>query len=120
MWCAHLSEHLVEPLQRSVEMDLDPARGAGDVLAVVLRTPALDEAHADGAHLGQLVHRLEAVVNTLGEQRGKLRVIEDFERAARRNFADGRGVKAMVVVAVAGLHKYGRIGQTFCIHLKVL
>lgn len=40
---AHLGEHLVQPLQRTVQVDLNPAGGAGHILAVVLCTPALGE-----------------------------------------------------------------------------
>ena len=71
---AHLGEHLVQPLEGAVQVDLNPAGGGGDVLPVVLRPPALHEGHPDGAHLGQLVHRLEPVVDRLGQQRGELLV----------------------------------------------
>ena len=82
-------------------MHLDPAGGAGHVLAVVLRPPALHEGHPgtgvsvvspeacldnrylpDGAHLGQLVHRLEPVVDGLRQQRRELLVVEDLQTAA--------------------------------------
>ena len=39
---------------------------------MVLGTPTLHKRHADGAHLGQLVHRLEPVVDGLGQQGGEL------------------------------------------------
>ena len=48
---AHLREHLVEPLQRAVKVDLDPAGRAGHVLPVVLRTPTLHKGHPGGAHI---------------------------------------------------------------------
>jgi len=67
VWGAHLSENFVQPLQRAVEMELDPTRGAGDVLAMVLGAPPLDEAHPDRAHLGEFVDRLEAMVHRLTE-----------------------------------------------------
>ena len=41
-------------------------------LSVVFSAPALDKGHADGAHLGELVDRLEPVVHGLGQQRRKL------------------------------------------------
>lgn len=62
---AHLSEDLVQPLQRAVEMDLYPAGRGGDVLPVVLRPPALHERHPYSAHLGQLVYGFEAVIDAL-------------------------------------------------------
>ena len=36
----------------------------------------------DGAHLGQLVHRLEPVVDGLRQQRRELLVVEDLQTAA--------------------------------------
>lgn len=48
----HLGQHLVQPLEGAVEMQLDPAGGAGDRLPSVLCSPALNEAHSDGAHPG--------------------------------------------------------------------
>ena len=65
----------------------------------------LDEAHPDGAHLGELVHRLETVVDGLGQQLGKLLVVEDLEATAAGDLAHGGGVEAVVVVAVATLDK---------------
>lgn len=38
---AHLGENLIQPLQGAMQVDLNPAGGAGDVLTVVLSTPAL-------------------------------------------------------------------------------
>ena len=49
-------------------------------LSVVLSAPALDKGHADGAHLGQLVDRLEPVVHGLGQQRRKLLVQNTVQR----------------------------------------
>ena len=74
---------------------------------MVLRAPSLDKRHPDGAHLGQLVHGLEPVVDGLGEQGGKLLVVEDLEAAARGDLADRGWVKAVVVVAVPGLDEDG-------------
>ena len=114
---AHLGEHLVQPLEGAVQVDLNPAGGGGDVLPVVLRPPALHEGHPDGAHLGQLVHSLKAVVDGLCEEGGKLLIIENFQAAARRNFADGGGVEAVMVVAVPGLDKYCGVTETLGVHL---
>jgi hypothetical protein len=50
---AHLCEDLVQPLQRAVQVHLYPAGGAGDVLAVVLCTPAL---HSGSKYNYQLGH----------------------------------------------------------------
>jgi len=114
---AHLCEDLVQPLQGAVEVDLYPAGSRGHVLSVVLGPPALHEGHADGAHLGELVHGLEPVVDGLGQQRGELLVVEDLQAAAGRDLADGGRVEAVVVVAVPGLDKDGRVGETLGVHL---
>lgn len=58
-----MGEDPIQPLQRSVEVQLDPAGSRGDCLPAVLGAPALDKTHADGAHPGQLVHGLEALVD---------------------------------------------------------
>ena len=77
-----------------MQVHLDPTRSRRHVLPVVFSAPALDEGHPDGAHLGQLVHRLEAVVDGLGEQGGELLVVEDLQAAARRDLAHCGWVKA--------------------------
>lgn len=100
-------------------MHFDPARRARHVLPMVLGPPTLDEAHANGAHLRQLVHGLEAVVDALREQLGELGIVEDAQGAPGRDLADGRWMETVVVVTVAGLHKDGGIGKAFRIHLAV-
>lgn len=50
----------------------------------VLRSPAFDKAHADGAHPGQLVNSLEALVDWLGQQCSKLLVVENLQVTAWR------------------------------------
>ncbi len=58
------------------------------VVPSVLCAPALDEAHPDGAHSGQLVDRLEALVDGLRQERRELLVVEDLEVASGRNLAN--------------------------------
>ena len=98
-------------------MNLHPTGRACDVLAMVLCPPALNETHANRAHLRELVHRLEAVVDGLAEQRGELLIVEDLERAARRDLADGRGVEAVVKITVTTLYKYTAVTQALCEYL---
>ena len=114
---AHLREHLVEPLQRPVEVQLDPARRARHVLPVVLGAPALHEAHPDRAHLRQLVDRLEAVVHRLAEQLRELLVVEDLQAAAGRDLAHRRRVEVVVVVAVAALDEDRALAEALGEHL---
>ena len=63
----------------------------------------------DGAHLGELVDRLVAVVDVLSEEVGELLEAKDLERAVGRDLADGRGQEAVDVVAVARLHEDRRV-----------
>ena len=42
---SHLGEHLVQPLEGPMQVHFDPARGGGDVLPVILGSPALHKAH---------------------------------------------------------------------------
>ena len=85
---------------------------------MVLRAPSLDKRHPDGAHLGQLVHGLEPVVDGLGEQGGKLLVVEDLEVAARGDLADGGRVPAVLLIAVGRLDKDGRVREAFREHFS--
>ena len=75
-----------------MQVHLDPAGGGEHVLPPVLHAPALDEGHADGAHAGQGVHRLEALVDPLGEEGGELLVVENLETATRRDLAHLRQI----------------------------
>jgi len=77
----HLRQHPIQPLQRPVEVELDPAGRGGDDLPPVLGAPALDEADPDGAHAGEAVDRLEALVDGLSQHGGELEVVEDLEVA---------------------------------------
>ena len=70
-----------------MQVHLDPARGGGDVLPVILRSPAFHEAHPDGAHLSQLVDRLKSMVDRLSEKGGELLVVEDLEATTRWDLA---------------------------------
>ena len=76
---SHLCQHAVQPLERPVQVELDPARCRGHDLPAVLGAPALDEADPDGAHARQAVDSLEALVDRLGQHRGKLEVVEDLQ-----------------------------------------
>ena len=100
-----------------MQVHLDPARRRENVLPPVLHAPALHEGHADGAHSSQGVHRLEALVDALSKQGGKLLVVEDLEVAAGRDLADGGRVPAVLLVAVGRLDKDGRVREAFREHL---
>ena len=114
---SHLGEYFIQPLEGAVKVNLYPTRCGGDVLAMVLRTPTFDEGHSDGAHLGQLVHRFEAVIDALGEKSGEFLIVEDLETAAGRYLTDSGGVEPVVVVAVATLNEDCRVAETLGVHL---
>lgn len=81
------------------------------------RITYLDKAHADGAHLCELIHSLKAVVDGLGQQLCKLLVVENLQAATTRYLAHSCGMEAMVVVTVATLDEDTAVTQTLCIHL---
>ena len=76
---SHLGEHLVQPLEGAMQVHLDPARGGGDVLPVILGSPAFHKAHPDGAHFSQLVDRLKSMVNRLGKKRFQTLESEEYK-----------------------------------------
>lgn len=117
-WGPHLCEHFVEPLQGAVQVQLDPAGGAGHCLSPVLSSPAFDKAHANGAHPGELVHSLKPLVDRLGEQGSKLLVVEDLQVTSWRNLADCGGVPAIALVTVGALDKDGAVAETLSKHFS--
>ena len=52
----HGLQHLVQQLQRPVQLNLDPARRLLDALARVVGPPSLDEAEPEDAEAAQVVH----------------------------------------------------------------
>jgi hypothetical protein len=108
---AHLREHLVQPLEGSVEVNLDPARGGGNVLSMVLCTPPLDETHPYGTMFGEFIHRFVPMVHTLRQQLCKFLIVEDLQCTLRRNLAHGGRMEAVMEVAVPALHEYGGVAE---------
>lgn len=100
-----------------MQVDLDPAGGAGNILAVVLCSPALYEAHAYGTHLCKLVDGLKTMVHRLGQELSKLLVVKNFQATPARNLAHRSGVKSMMIVAVPALHKDATVTEAFRVHL---
>ena len=99
-------------------MQLDPTRRGRDGLPPIRRSPALHEAHPDGAHTSQLVYRLEALGYRLRQQRRELLVIEDLQVATGWYLADGGRMPTVTLIAIWALHEYARIGQALCEHLS--
>lgn len=77
----------------------------------------LHEAHADGAHLCELVDDLEAVVDRLGEELGEQLVVKYLQAAAAGNLADGGGMEAVLEVAVAALDEDAAVTEALGVHL---
>lgn len=44
----------------------------------VLSSPSFNKAHADSAHSGELIDRLEALIDRLSQESCKLLVVEDL------------------------------------------
>lgn len=78
---AHLLEHSVEPLQRAIKMEFNPAGSSRDGLPSILGTPALHERQTNFTHVGQCVHLLIAMRNGSRQQLGEFNVIEDLQIA---------------------------------------
>lgn len=76
----------------------------------------LDKAHSDGAHLGELIDDLEAVVNGLGQELSKQLVVEDLEAAAAGDLAHCGGMEAVLEITVSALDKDAAVTQTLCVH----
>jgi hypothetical protein len=71
----------------------------------------------DCAHFGEIVDGFESVVDGLSEEGRELTVVEDLQRAPRRDLAHCRRVEPVRVVAVTRLHEYRRVRQTLSVHL---
>lgn len=98
-------------------MNLNPTRGAGDILPVVLGSPALDKTHSNGTHFGELIHGLKPMVDRLSQKLSKLLVVKNFEAATAGNLTDRGRVKAVMKVAVPTLNKYAAVTEALCVHL---
>lgn len=97
-------------------MDLNPAGGASDILAMIFCTPTLYKTHANGAHLSKLIDGFKAVVHRLGQKLSKLLVVKDLQAAATGDLANRRRVEAVVIVAVSTLHKDAAVTKALGIH----
>lgn len=98
-------------------MYLDPARCRSDILSMILGPPSFHKAHANRALFRQFVHGFEAKVDRLRQQIGKVVVVKNLERLARKYFKHGAVMKVVCQVAVPTLHKDRLVGQTFGVHL---
>lgn len=57
------------------------------------------------------------MVNGLGQQLGKLLVVEDLQATSAGNLAHSCGVEVMVVVTVTTLDEDTAVAQALCVHL---
>lgn len=99
-------------------MNLNPTWGASHILTVVFCSPALDKAHSNGTHFGELIHCLKPMVDRLSQKLSKLLIVENFETAAAWYLTDSGGVKAVMEVAVPALYKYAAVTEALSIHLS--
>lgn len=53
------------------------------------------------------------MIHRLRQQLSELLIIEDLQRTAGRNFTHRTRMETVMVIAVARLNKYSRIGETF-------
>lgn len=81
-----------------------------------IRNPYFNKAHSNSAHLGQLIHHFETMIDWLGKQLGEELVVEDLEAAAAGDLADGGWVETVLIVTVAALHKNTAVADTFSVN----
>lgn len=105
----HLGQNFIQPLQRTVQVDLYPARCRGDILTMVFGTPSFNETSADGAHFGKFVNGFKSVIDSLSKEMSKFLVVENLEAATGWYLAHGGGVKAVRVIAVPTLYEDGAV-----------
>ena len=101
-----------------MEMDFNPAWCTGNILAMILSSPAFDKTQTNGTHLCQLIHCLITIIDRLWEQLGKFLAVENFKCATWRNLAHCCWMKAMNVVTISTLHKDGRVTEAFSKNLS--
>lgn len=99
-------------------MNLNPTRGAGNILPVILCSPALDKTHSNGTHFGELIYCLKSMVDRLSQKLSKFLIVKNFEAAAAGNLTDSGRMKAMMKVAVPTLNKYAAVTEALCIYLS--
>ena len=117
-FCIHLSQHLVKPLQRTTQMNFNPARCTCNILAMILSPPAFDKTQPNGTHLYQIIYSLKIIINRLRKQLCKFLVVENFQGTAWRDLTHCCRVKTMAVVAISTLHKDGRVTEAFSKNLS--
>lgn len=100
-----------------MQVHFDPAGGAGDILSMILCSPALDKAHPNGTHLGKLIDGLKAMVNRLSQKLSKLLVVENLQATSTGDLAHSGRVEAVVVITVTTLNKNAGVAEALRIHL---
>jgi len=106
-WTAHLCKDSIQPLERAVEVDFNPAGNRCYRLSSVVGSPSLDEAHSNGAHSGELVDCLESLINCLSQEVGKLLIRKDLEVTSMWYFTNCCRMPSVSLVTVGTLYKNG-------------
>ena len=106
-----MSECLIEPVERRIELDLQPARTRENFAACVVSRPAFDKAQLDGAHLGELVEAIVAEGGRLVKERYESARLEYAQRVAGGELVHSVEWRAAHIVAHGRLHEHGRRGQ---------
>ena len=109
----HLSKHFIQPLQWTIQMYFNPTRCTCDILAMIFSTPSFHKAHPNGAHFGELINCLKAMIDRLTEQGCKFLVVEYFQAASWGNLAYSGWMEPVVVITVAALNEYTAVAQAF-------
>ena len=113
----HSGQDFVHPLQRTMEVDLNPAGRAGHHLSPVVDAPALDKAHPNGAHASKAVDSLKPAVHRLSQPLCKVLVVENVHVTSGGNLANCGRVPVAAHVAVWRLHKDAAFAEILCEYL---
>lgn len=108
---SHSSETIVQPLERSVQVDFDPTRCSRYILSMILCTPSFDKWQADRAHFCKSHSGLKARVHDLIEQIIKFIAVKQFQLAVFHHFANCARGKVVQIICHLSLNKYRWIRQ---------
>lgn len=97
----HVLKDLIQPLKRSIEMDLNPTRRGCYILSMVLSSPSLHEGHSNDAVFGQIIDGFEPLIRRPLQVLIELSVFEDVQSAPWRDLAHSRLVESVDEIAVS-------------------
>ncbi len=113
----HLRPNAIEPLEWTVQTNLNPTGSARDRLTSIVVAPAFHKTDTKRAHLCQLVNGIVALGHCFCQNVRKLVVWEYFQIATGRDFANGGLVPAVHRITIRTLNKNRIITETLGVDL---